>query len=69
MIKKVADLPIIDVSGIKVIASALSTATSNTEQINQKAAVIYNLKKNQEKILSLALNFLLNRKAVIKFQV
>ena len=45
LIKKVADLPIIDVSGIKVIASALSTATSNTEQINQQAAVIYNLKK------------------------
>ena len=45
LIKKVADLPIIDVSGIKVIASALSTATSNTEQINQQAAVIYSLKK------------------------
>jgi hypothetical protein len=43
LIKKVVDLPISDLSGIKVIASALSTATSNTEQISRNSAV--NIKK------------------------
>ena len=39
LINKVSELPINDISSIKVIASALSAATSNTEQVSRGSAV------------------------------
>ena len=39
LIGKVADLSVSDMSSIKVISSALSAASANTEQISKNAAV------------------------------
>ena len=39
LIGKVAELSVSDMSSIKVIASALSSATANTDQISRNAAV------------------------------
>ena len=41
LIGKVADLSVSDMSSIKVISSALSAASANTEQISKNAAVIF----------------------------
>jgi len=40
LISKVSELPINDIRSIKVIASALSAATSNTDQVSRDSAVI-----------------------------
>ena len=40
LIGKVAELSVSDISSIKVIASALSSASANTDQISKNAAVI-----------------------------
>jgi hypothetical protein len=39
LISKLSELPINDISSVKIIASALSAASSNTEQISRESAV------------------------------
>ena len=46
LIGKVADLSVSDMSSIKVISSALSAASANTEQISRNAAVKFSNKFN-----------------------
>ena len=48
LIGKVAELSVSDMSSIKVIASALSSASANTDQISRNAAVCKNLFKNKK---------------------
>ena len=51
LIGKVAELSVSDMSSIKVIASALSSASANTDQISRNAAVCISLFKNKKKFI------------------